>query len=375
MIHHSHLLRSTLIALGSCAVLTHCILPHAEGPGGVDRVVVPTDMVSDRAVSNDVDVPTVIADVDVVAIDMPNASSDADVLVDVPDVFDVPNDRFDVVTVDMPNPPIDRPNVDIPNVDIPNVDIPNVDVPNVDIPNVDIPNVDVPNVDVPSLPVRCADIIGQAGVQVRQLQGGNGPWNALCDFASAGGPWTLVAKVDGSDPEWRYSSVRWTDSNLINSGNVNASRESAKYAGFLSLSFTSMRLITETNVLGNWEPHSLNFSHNSMNQSLQQMFVGGGRIPIVGTTRASWRSLLPFDPQLQQFCDRIGFNNASDNGADRGGIRIGALANENNDCNDAASWIGAGGFPNDSNLSAGNRNSPIGFSFRRTPAWFFIWVR
>lgn len=388
--------RTIVLAMTSCLALTNCVLPHAEGPEGVDRVA-PGDIVAENVTPNDVDVPTPIdmptggPDADVVD-DRPTVMADADVLdvADARDVFDaadVSNDRPDVPMVDMPNPvdiPTDIPNRDVPNFDVPNFDVPNFDVPNVDVPNVDVPNVDVPNaVDVPDLPVRCADIVGGAMVQVRRLRGGNGgPWNALCDFASPNGPWTLVAKVDGTDGAWRYDSGRWTDAVLINENNVNANRESAKYQGFVSLSFSAMRVVTETDVgigFEDWRQRSLTFTHNSMGQSLTQMFATGNPINIAGADRNAWLGLIPVGALLQDNCNRIAFNSRSDDGAGNGAVRLGIITNGPNDCNGADSWIGAGGTPTDrfgNSLTAGNRRVSLNpLDIRRTPSWYFLWVR
>jgi hypothetical protein len=379
-----------LVSMAVALSVTHCALPHALGPEGglADRPNVLTDMGTDRTdVQNDsIDTP----DIDVVEIDMPTMLADADggTPMDASDAVDVPNtmDRPDTANIidviDVMSALDARDGSDVVS-DQPNaMDVPS---PPNDSVNTDVMGADRVMTDVPDLPLRCADIVGEMGVQVRRLRNGNGSWNALCDFSSAGGPWTLLAKVDGTDDGWRYDSSRWTDMTLLNDGNVNANREGAKYQGFVSLSFSAMRVVTEVDLGANtWRQNALSFAHDSMGQSLQQLFSSGNPITIAGTTRADWLRLIPTvlgvaNPLLQDFCNQIAFNSRSGNGFDRGSVRLGIITNDNNNCNNAAAWIGAGGSPTDragASLTAGNRHPSFNpLDIRRTPGWFFLWGR
>lgn len=211
-------------------------------------------------------------------------------------------------------------------------------------------------------------------------------WQAYCDFTTAGGPWTLVAKVDPGQVEWGYDNARWTDASTLNETSLNLNRTSAKFRGFSELTFTSMRLdfSTNRNVTGgeDYATRTASFAFDSGANTLRGVFAGANNQAIAAVPRATWLGLIPtvggvVDVQLQDFCNRVAFNARSDDASHDIRIRVGILGNNANSCSQPDSWIGVGGNPTDGvggALTAGNRHPGI-TSFRRTQSWVFIWLR
>lgn len=208
-------------------------------------------------------------------------------------------------------------------------------------------------------------------------------WSAYCDFSTADGPWTLIAKVDPGDANWRYdNNARWEMSSVFNEGSTNTNRENAQFRGFDTLPFTGLRLLFHTDQgAGIWATRAIAFNYDSGMRSLR--LVVKDFMPnttITGTMASDWTNLVPdvvfVPPFLHSTCRRIAFNNGAGGGSGLR-VRIGVIGDDNMDCNSPSSWIGVGGNPNDgvgSSIVAGNYSNGA-TSYRRTPSWVFIWVR
>merc|ERR1719167_1465090 len=59
--------------------------------------------------------------------------------------------------------------------------------------------------------------------------------------------------------------------------------------------------------------------------------------------RKAWKSLIPGESSLQRNCNREGFNVRDDNNKAKARVRIGIIANQENNCASPDSRIGIGG--------------------------------
>jgi hypothetical protein len=168
---------------------------------------------------------------------------------------------------------------------------------------------------------------------VYTLNAGGSNWQAYCDMTSDGGGWTLVLKARGNDGNFLYTSALWTNTTLVNETSTDLSQNSAKFRGFFTLPFTAMRL-------GMVDGATRYITVAASGTSLRDVLSGGYRATAAG--RNAWRSLVA-NPSLQPNCNREGFNV---DGGDYQRVRIGIIANQENDCNSPDSRIGFGGQNN-----------------------------
>jgi hypothetical protein len=217
----------------------------------------------------------------------------------------------------------------------------------------------------------CNAIPRAAPTGVYTLNAGGINWSAYCDMTSDGGGWTLVMKVPGRDPGFVYTSAIWTNSVTLNEGSTDLSTTPAKFRGFFSLPFQQLRV-----GMVDGSPRYLVVPVSATNVGpLNAIFAGGARATTVG--RNAWRGLVG-SPSLQPNCNAEGFNQVS--GGDYQAVRLGILANQENDCGTADSRIGFGGQYNrcaaGGDVSCGNVASCAADNGDRNNAFFgYIFVR
>ncbi len=168
---------------------------------------------------------------------------------------------------------------------------------------------------------------------VYTLNAGGSNWQAYCDMTSDGGGWTLILKAAGTDSRFLYSSALWTNTTLVNETSTDLSQSSAKFRGFFTLPFSQMRL-------GMVDGATRYIVVSAAASSLRDVMAGGFRATSAG--RNAWRSLVA-SPSLQPNCNREGFNV---DGGSYQRVRIGIMANQENDCDSPDSRIGFGGENN-----------------------------
>jgi len=161
--------------------------------------------------------------------------------------------------------------------------------------------------------------------------GGAAPFPAFCEMVLDAGGWTLVLKVDGNRPTFLYGSPLWSNADTLQPNAPDLDATEAKLAGFATMRFDSLRVgmvqrgVTRWLVLG------------MRGTSLMGLMTSGYHATNVG--RTAWERL-PARGSLQSNCNREGINVQTQLAS----VRIGIVANNQNDCQSCGSWIAFGGM-------------------------------
>ncbi|CAB4034003.1 Hypothetical predicted protein [Paramuricea clavata] len=154
------------------------------------------------------------------------------------------------------------------------------------------------------------------------------------------GGWTLVMKVDGNKNEFNYSSPYWTNEETYaaKNGLEGLNEKQTKLASYWNTPFNKICLGIKVNGATKWI--ALNYTTNSLHSVIEDG-------TFKGTTfgREAWKSLID-DSYLQENCNEEGFNIQ---GVYKYGksqwnmkIRIGLVANNQENCGSCDSCIGFG---------------------------------
>jgi hypothetical protein len=201
--------------------------------------------------------------------------------------------------------------------------------------------------------------------------GSSGPvaaFEALCDMTTAGGGWTLVIKVSGSSTVLSYDAALWTNTATLNAASTGSEVAEAKLSSFNTLPFKDVLVRMVDGAPRNL---TLNFAA----QTSMRAMMAGSYVP-TAKGRDAWKGLMA-SGSLQPYCNLEGVN-AVCNGETR--VRIGIVANQENDCGSCDSRIGFGGAGvncgQDGSNSCGNEATcgPDNGD-RHTKAFGYIFVR
>ena len=146
-----------------------------------------------------------------------------------------------------------------------------------------------------------------------------------------------------SKDTFKYSSTYWTTNSLLNSesGGEDLLSGEAKLAAYSALNFTSICVGMNINGLIRW----INIPYSAT--SLLSV-ISGDIYKSTNAGKEAWKSLVP-SPSLQDYCNKEGFNIQEG----RLKVRLGFVANNENDCVLPDSWV-AFGTENTNPLCSGN---------------------
>ncbi|XP_028411770.1 uncharacterized protein LOC114534514 [Dendronephthya gigantea] len=170
--------------------------------------------------------------------------------------------------------------------------------------------------------------------------GRNQVMNVYCQMSSvsgcSGGGWTMVMKIDGSKSTFGYSSSYWSNKNTYNDNynGRNGGFDGREYKGSTYWK-TSFKEICVAMKYGG-QLRALSFSYPA--SSLYDLFADGNYRHIhIG--RSQWKQLI-HGSSLQRNCNKEGFNVIHGNYGVK--IRLGIIANQENDCDTPDSFLGLG---------------------------------
>ncbi|KAL9954491.1 hypothetical protein ACROYT_G042039 [Oculina patagonica] len=178
--------------------------------------------------------------------------------------------------------------------------------------------------------------------------------SVLChfgDFGCGDGGWTPVMKIDGTKNTFHFNSGYWSDKNKYNvpGGKTGFDIQETKLPTYWNTSFSKI-------CLGMKIGQQIKFIViNKQANSLYSLIADGQyRATLLG--RNTWKTLIGSQAYLQPYCNKEGFNAASDR-IDMGKARIGILGNNENDCITCDSRIGFGtGGKHDDSNTCGNKD-------------------
>ncbi|XP_062500511.1 uncharacterized protein LOC134177751 [Corticium candelabrum] len=160
------------------------------------------------------------------------------------------------------------------------------------------------------------------------------PFQVFCD-ASEG--WTLIMKIDGNKQTFDYHSDLWLNKKTFQPNNLDLDDKETKLASYWTLPFTELRLGMKVDGTTRW----ITFSYTA--SSLYSL-IADGQYRSTSIGESKWRSLLPTS-SLQNHCNKEGFNIISDHsyyGPRTSRVRLGFVANEQNECESPDSFVGFG---------------------------------
>ncbi|MDP3213175.1 MAG: fibrinogen-like YCDxxxxGGGW domain-containing protein, partial [Deltaproteobacteria bacterium] len=163
--------------------------------------------------------------------------------------------------------------------------------------------------------------------------GGGAAFGAYCDMTSDGGGWTLALKADGAQGTFVYDSPLWSSADTLNPASTNLDPVEAKFASFARVPFTALRLA----LVDGGTSRAVVIPFRAAD-SLLSVFATGV-FEATSVSRAGWTGLMA-SGSLQPHCNREGFNNDVP-GYTR--VRLGIVANQENDCASPDSRLGLGG--------------------------------
>ena len=206
------------------------------------------------------------------------------------------------------------------------------------------------------------------GVYWLKPAGVSTPFQNYCDMTTAGGGWTLVMKLDGNSTVFSYDAALWTNQSAYAPQDVNFDTKQAKFESYHSVPFEELRVGINVGGTTNWL--QMSYSANSLWDLLKD-----GQYKPTTLGRNTWKTLVP-SPSLQPNCNREGFNNYHSYSR----VRIGIVANQENDCGSPDSRIGLGGQGNacgqdDSNSCGNTATCSPDNGDKNTKGFGYIFVR
>ncbi|RME46106.1 MAG: hypothetical protein D6795_15850 [Deltaproteobacteria bacterium] len=167
------------------------------------------------------------------------------------------------------------------------------------------------------------------------------PFAVVCDMERNGGGWTLALKIDGNRTTFTYDADLWKNTATLNADALDdpdaEEPDELKLATYHTVPFDELLLGMQVGDDTRWitVPYSADSLH---------AVIADGRLRSTSVGRNTWKSLIN-GASLQPHCNREGFNQVSTGPGDTR-VRIGIIANQENDCNTPDSRIGFGGYGN-----------------------------
>lgn len=167
------------------------------------------------------------------------------------------------------------------------------------------------------------------------------PFDAYCDMTFDGGGWTLVLKSDGNANTFAYESMQWGSTTAFQPQFPDLDHNEAKLASYASVAFDELLVGIEAPPSVEDVPLLEWLVVPIAGDSLHALIQPGAYIPSM-LGRDAWKALVS-GSSLQLNCNREGLNTQSSQNLAHHRVRIGIVANEQNDCNSPNSRLGIGG--------------------------------
>lgn len=163
-----------------------------------------------------------------------------------------------------------------------------------------------------------------------------------------GGGWTLVMKIDGAKHNFNYDSSAWSSRSSVSPENGDTGLDNLEtlLPTYWSTSFTKICLGMKVNGVNR-------FLRVDQKAASLYALIADGQYRATSLGRDAWKRLVGPAASLQQNCNREGFNTQGSSKS-HAKMRIGIIANEQNECNSPDSSIGFGGWGPAAEVPCGN---------------------
>ncbi|CAB4026477.1 Hypothetical predicted protein [Paramuricea clavata] len=157
-----------------------------------------------------------------------------------------------------------------------------------------------------------------------------------------GGGWTMVMKIDGSLNTFKYSSSYWTNKTTYNDTDYgrNGGLDNGQYKGSTYSATSFEEICVGMKYGGNFRAFSFRYPASSLYD-----LIADGNYRHTDVSREQWKGLIN-GSSLQENCTRQGFNVRGNIKIPNYGVfvkvRLGIIANNENDCVTADSFVGLG---------------------------------
>jgi hypothetical protein len=198
----------------------------------------------------------------------------------------------------------------------------------------------------------CNDLLAAGvttdGAYTIQPAGASSSFQVYCDMTDEAGGWTLVLKMGtvSSPGTFEYSAAYWTNSALLNPTSLDMTQTEAKFESYNTVPFTSilgmMQALASTST-----PNMLQIPFAD-STSLNHLISSTATNTLTSTIASStWTALTVPVATIQANCNMGGINIVPGAGTcigpDGVSIRIGFIANDQDDCCSPNSYVGFGG--------------------------------
>ncbi|XP_015747961.1 PREDICTED: uncharacterized protein LOC107327731 [Acropora digitifera] len=164
------------------------------------------------------------------------------------------------------------------------------------------------------------------------------------EFGCGSGGWTLVMKTDGTKNTFHYSSPFWSNRQAYNlaGGKTGFDKQETKLPSYWETHFSKI-------CLGMRDGSTTRLVVIRQSANSLYALIADGTYRAVSLGRNKWKSLIGPQASLQTNCSKEGFNVVVASISSK--VRIGIIANNENDCLTCDSRIGygTGGLQDDSN--------------------------
>ena len=170
---------------------------------------------------------------------------------------------------------------------------------------------------------------------------------------------------------FHYDAEYWTDKNHYNlpGGETGFDSQQTKLPTYWNTPFSKI-------CLGMKIGDQLNFVVINKQANSLHSLISDGQYRTTTLGRNTWKTLLGSQASLQFHCNKEGFNTVSCSSQNCARVRIGLMANDQNDCTSCNSRLGFGGagYPDDSNTcgNAARHTTDNGDKFIKTMGYILV---
>ena len=170
---------------------------------------------------------------------------------------------------------------------------------------------------------------------VYNIETGGTMFAAYCDQTGDDGGWTLALKVDGRTTTFNYDALIWESATLLGATMPGLDHTEAKLQTFNTISFTELRIGLEYPI----DSGTIRYLVLPLAATNMSELFAGGTMHATTLGRDAWKGLVGTDASLQPNCNLEGANVYHELTR----VRLGIIANEQEDCDSPDSRLGVGG--------------------------------